>query len=332
MNRRHAICALLAFGAAAGPLRAAAQPRARLFRIGLLPDCEDAYCGWFHDAMRESGWLEGRDFELVTPGLRWGVEVETAAQRVVSANPDLIYTVGTQYVLAAQRLTRTIPIVFWGAGYPVECGYARSFARPGGNATGIVTYAGTGIWGKLLEILRDAKPGTRRVGVLFNYVPPFHPRNEADLVLRDMRADAQALGVELRVVEFELPSQLAGALKELAAQKPDGALLTTGPGTWPVRQDLLRYALERRWPTISDVRWAPGDELQPLMSYGPSPRLLMRQAASYAVRILKNGAKPGELPIQRPDRFTLIVNLKTAKAIGLTLPQSLLVRADEVIE
>ncbi len=329
MNRREFVVGL---GLLAANVTESAQTRPRLFRIGLLPDCEDAYCEWFDDAMREAGLRKGRDFEIVTSGLRFGVEFETAAQRVVAAKPDLIYTVGTQYVLAAQRLTRTIPIVFWAAGYPVESGYAQSFARPGGNATGLVTYAGTGIWGKLLEILREAKQGTKRVGILFDYVPPFHPRNETELVLRDIRSSAKTLGLELRIAEFERSDQVTGALHELATSRPDGVLLTTGPAVWPVRQEVLKFAMERRWPTITDIRWSPSDALQPLMSYGPPPHLMMRQAALYAARILKDGARPGELAIQQPVKFEFLVNLKTAKAIGLTLPQSLVLRADRVIE
>ena len=145
----------------------------------------------FHDAMREVGWRVGRDFVPIESGLQFGEQMDTAAKRVVSANPDLIYTVNTAYVLAARRLTTTIPIVMWASGFPVEAGIADSLARPGKNVTGNSLYAGTEVFGKLLELLRDANPGVRRIGVLWSYLPPLHPPEEIEPCYREIRRAAQ---------------------------------------------------------------------------------------------------------------------------------------------
>jgi ABC-type uncharacterized transport system substrate-binding protein len=315
----------------AAPLMLRAQGRAS-YRIGLLPEHEGAYLAWLHEAMRGQGWREGREFVLVQPGLSFGAPPEDAAQRAVSERPDIILSVGTQYTLAAQRLTSAIPIVVWACGYPVETGIALSLARPGKNVTGNTLYAGTSIWSKLLELLRDMRPEARRVGVLMCYVPPFHPQVETDLIYRDLRHGADRLGMEVHFAKLAGAPEVDTALRELADYAPDAVFLTTGAGVWPVREKVLGFALARRWPTIADTRWAPEDALQPLMNYSPSLQVLIRQAAQYLVRILRGGASAAQLPIQQPAKFDLTVNVRTAKALGISVPPTLLVRADQVIE
>lgn len=301
-------------------------------RIGLLPEHEGAYLAWLHEAMLQQGWREGREFVLIQPGLRFGASPDDAAQRIVSARPDIIFTVGTHYALAAQRLTISVPTVVWASGYPVETGLAASLSRPGKNVTGNALYAGTSIWGKLLELLRDMQPEAKRVGVLMCYVPPFHPQVETDLIYRDLRYGASQLGLAIHFSPLPEARQVDAALRDLDSFAPDAVVLTTGLGVWPVRQKVLGFALGRRWPTIADVHWDPDDALQPLMSYGPSMRLLIHEAATYVVRILRDGARAADLPMQQPAKFEFSINMRTARALGLTVPPRLLLQADEVIE
>lgn len=334
MNRRDTLAALLALGAVAGPLRAGAQAQwaGKSYRIGLLPDIGAVRRKQFVDAMREAGWSEGREFAIVNSEFKYGPQIEAAATRIVAAKPDLILATTEAYAAAAHRLTKTIPIVMWVSGYPIERGVAMSLARPGKNVTGSANYAGTGVWGKLLELLRDAKPGIKRIGVLWDYLPPAFQAEVVESVQLELRQDvARALDVAVHIVEVKAPDLAPAAMSEIYAGSPDALLATAGPIIGPVRSSVMQFAFEKRLPTISDAPW-PQIELQPLLTYSASPVILMRQAAAYVIRILRDGAKPGDLPIQQPAKFELVVNLKTAKAIGLTLPQSILVRADEVIE
>jgi len=328
--RRQFLVAAGAMLAAPAALRALGRSP---YRIGLLPEYAGVYLAWFREAMRRQGWREGRDFELDQPtGLPFGVRHEEAARRIVAARPDLIFTVGTHYALAAQALSSTIPIVVWSSGYPVEAGLAESLSRPGKNVTGNAAYAGTLIWGKLLQLLLEARPDARRVGVLMCYLPPFHPQVETDLIYRDLQDGARQLGIAIHVAPLARAEDANGALQALAASAPDAVVLTTGLGVWPVRQKVLAFALERRWPTIADIHWDPRDSLQPLMSYSPSMELLIRDGVSYVVRILRDGVSAGDLPIQQPAKFELSIHLPTARALGLAVPPALLARADRVTE
>lgn len=335
MKRRDALVALLALGAA-GPLAAGAQAQRarRPFRIGLLPEFNDVP-GYRNDLaalLRELGWREGSDFDFVVTGARYSPhEMESAAKRMVEEKPDLILAAATAYAAAAHRLTKITPIVMLASGYPVEAGIANSLARPGKNVTGNTIYAGTRVWGKFLELLRDAKPGIRRVGMLMAYVPPGHTREEVDPVLREVSQAGEALGLRLHIVEVANPDRATAAMTEIEAQRPDALLLTSGQGLWTVRESVMKFAVKNRLPTVVDFPWA-GIEPPPLLVYAPETLALWRPALTYVVRILRDGAKPGDLPIQQPAKFELAVNLRTAKAIGLTLPRSLLLRADRVIE
>lgn len=304
-----------------------ARARAKPHRIGMLPDCEGAYCTYFHDAMREHGWREGRDFVVLQSGLRYGDSLDEAARRTVALQPDLIYTVGSHFVLAARRQTTRIPIVMWASGYPVEAGFARTLARPGMNVTGLSLYAGTEIFGKLLQLLRELDPGLGRVGVLWTYVPPAHPVGEVEPCYRELRSAGARLGIEITICELAAADRVDDALREMAAADPRAVFLTSGSGMWPVRERILQFALDRRWPTISDFRWLPDDALKPLMTYAPPAEVLIRQTVQYVIRILRDGANASELPIQQPAQFTLTVNAGTARALGLAVPPALLMRA-----
>ncbi len=312
-----------------------AQPRPATspFRIGLFPMLTEPFLGWMQDAMQAAGWRRGNNYTFVQSDVQYGEEpTVTAAQRLLSQKVDLVLVNSTAHAIAAHRSTSHLPIVMWGSGYPVEAGIAVSLARPGRNVTGVTAYAGIGIWGKLLELLRDAKPGIGRVGVAWGYVPPTFPREEIEPGYRELRQAAKALRLALQIEEIASPEGLQAGLASLDAWRPDALLVTAGPGFYSERRRVMQFALSRQIPTIVDYRWPPGDDLQPMLVYGAPFSASMRQAAFYVVRILRDGVKPGDLPIVQPSKFELVVNRKTAKAIGLTIPQSLLVRADEVIE
>jgi putative ABC transport system substrate-binding protein len=223
----------------------------------------------------------------------------------------------------------SIPIVLSTAGYPVENGLAESLARPGKNVTGISAYAGTEIWSKLLQMLREAKPDIKRVSILWTYAPPLFPPSEPGVA--ELRNAARVLGLQLHIAEAAGPDQVPGALAEIEAERPDALLLTSGNLAVKVRPAVMQFAVNNRLATIADAVWVIKVEPYPLLTYGTRQTDLTRSAVYYVDRILK-GAQPGELPIQQPTKLELKVSLKTAKAIGLTVPPSLLARADEVIE
>jgi putative ABC transport system substrate-binding protein len=302
------------------------------YRIGMLPDCEEPYCTLFDAAMRRQGWREGREFVLVKPGLRYGDRIDLAAERTAAAAPDLVYTIGTAYVIAMRRQSERIPIVMWASGYPVEAGLARSLARPGLNVTGLSLYAGTEVLGKLLEYLSEVRRDLGRVGVLWSYVPPIHPAAEVAPCYDALRTAGARLGLSIRIVDLAKPEGLAASLSELDAFAPQAVVVTSGTGVWPVRLEILRHAMARGWPTITDSPWRPDDELRPLLSYGPSSQSLIDLTVPYIVRILRDGVSPGELPIQQPAKFELAIHLATARTLGLEVPHQLLLRANVVQE
>ena len=334
MNRRDVLLAVLVLGALSGPLAVNAQPRAGApKRIGLVPDFSvplwQPFRDLFVESMQAHGWVEGRDYVTVQSGIAPGVQFEEAARRIVAEKPDLIFTANTAYAVALHRATKTIPVVMFGSGFPVEAGIANSLARPGKNVTGLSIYAGTEVFGKLLQLMRELKPGIRRIGVLWSYVPPAHPREEIEPCYRELRRAAATLGLNVWIVEIGAPERLPDALAQFTADKVEALFVTAGPPLWPVAARVTEYAVERRLPTIADFAW-PKDFV-PLIVYAPSNRELISRAASQVDRILK-GAKTGDLPIEQPTKFELAVNLKIAKALGIKIPQSILFRADRVIE
>lgn len=325
MNRREASVLL----SLAAVLPMVANGQARPLRVGGLPDFIEPFGGWFHEAMQDLGWEKDRNFVLLQTGFPFGHQIEPAARRIVAEAPDIIFTVNTGYALAVHHLTKTIPVVMWTSGYPVEVGLAESLARPGKNVTGNTNYAGTGVWGKLLELLREVKPATRRIGVIWDYVPPAHPRAEVDPPHRELRRAGKELGLAVHIVEVAHPDQAQGAMAAVAEARPDALVVTTGTPLFPLQADVMRFAVDKRLPTVVDFPWRPAIQPQPLLVLAPSARDLIRRAVGYVDRIAK-GAKAGELPIQQPAKFELVVNLRTAEAIGLEVPRSLLIRADRV--
>lgn len=333
MNKRHTLLALLALGAA--PLAARAQLAPKIYRIGLVSDISpgmESLLKLFSQALAELGRVEGRDYVYIRSGVFYGADTQQALERVMEAKPDLLLTMNLGYAVAARKLTKTIPIVMWISGFPVEGGVAESLARPGGNVTGLTIYAGGDVFGKLVQLVHEVKPSVRRIGALMSYVPPFHPRAEADLIIRGMRDAARPLGVDVRVYEIAKSEQVDAALASIVKQKVEALVLTSDSSMSPRMKEVLRFASERRLPTIVDAPWDELGDPRSLLGYWPPFDGLIRQAAPYVNKILWNGVKPGELPIQLPARFKFVVNLKTAKAIGVNVPQSILLRADEVIE
>jgi putative tryptophan/tyrosine transport system substrate-binding protein len=333
MNRRETTLALLVLGATASP--AFAAPGSKVHRIALLPDFSvdfdpDALKA-FLEALSAAGRIEGRDFVLYRSGIGYGRDFELAVRRVVEAEPDLIFGFNTGYIRAAQRALPRTPIVMWASGFPVEAGVVDSLARPGRNVTGMSGFAGTGLFAKYLELLHDAKPSIKRIGYFWSYLPPFNPREEMERSYAEMRAAAHQIGVEVRVLEIADPNQVDAALAVASRDNLEALVLTTGASLFPVRQKIIDFAIRRHLLTLTDYRWTSVDPA-PIFSYGPSDRSLITQAAGYVDRILWGGAKPGDLPVQQPTKFELLVNLKTARALGIGLPQALLLRADEVIQ
>jgi ABC-type uncharacterized transport system substrate-binding protein len=325
MKRREFIAVLC--GAAASPLGAGAQQAGKLPTIGFLgQSTRSASSEWvaaFVERLRELGWFEGRNVAI---DYRWA-EGQTEGLAEIAADflrrkVDIIVTSGTPQVLAAKQATSIIPIVFATAGDPVGTGLVASLARPGGNITGLATLA-TELAGKRLELLREVVPGLARLAIMGNIGNPF-----TELELAEVQAAAATMGLKVERLEIRRAQDITAAF-EAIKNRADGLYVCADAlaNTNRIRINIL--AVGARLPTIHHTR----DYLEAggLMSYGPNYPDLFRRAADYVDQILR-GAKPGDLPIQQPTKFDLIVNLTTAKALDLTLPETLLTRANEVIE
>jgi putative ABC transport system substrate-binding protein len=245
---------------------------------------------------------------------------------LVALKVDVIVVAGTPASLAAKQATRTLPIVFATAADPVGSGLVTSLARPGGNITGL-SILSPELVGKRLELLKQAVPGVSRVAVLWQ--PGGHDERTDKDILKDAEVAARALGVRLQVVEARGPEDFDRAFSDMTRARAGALTVLTGIMFLNERRRLVDLAAEKRLPAVyggRDFVDAGG-----LMAYGPNLADLYRRAATYVDKILK-GAKPGDLPVEQPTKFELVINLKTAKALGLTIPQSVLERADEVIQ
>jgi putative ABC transport system substrate-binding protein len=249
--------------------------------------------------------------------------LENLAGELVKSGAEVIVAVGTPATLAALKRTRTVPIVAVGVSDPVALGFARSLAKPSGNVTGL-SLAGPELMAKGLDLLVQAVPGAQRVAILWN---PSNPG--AATAIGESHTAARLLGVRLFPAILERPETLAAVLQELRLISPQALLVVSDSHFMNELLQILRFAREARLPTMfqSGV-WV---ERGGLMAYGPSVSEMQRRATAYVAKILR-GAKPEDLPFEEPTRFELVVNLRTAKALGLTIPPSLLARADQVIE
>jgi putative tryptophan/tyrosine transport system substrate-binding protein len=323
--RRRDFIAFLGGAAAGWPMTARAQQPSRIWRVGYLAptaldDINQALFVAFRLRLQELGYVEGRNLILDMrradgdlarlPGL---------AAELVSLRPDVIVAGATPATAAARKATSSIPIVMLAAGDPVGTGFVKSLARPGGNITGL-SYMTPDFTAKSLELLRLIVPGAKRIAVLMSANPAHAP------LVREAHALAQTSGLQIVPVTATAEADLEQAFEKMGTEKCDALLVLADQRT---TRRIVELAAKIRIPAIYQVSYFV--RIGGLLSYGPDTVDMFRQAAVYVDRILK-GAAPAELPVEQPTKFELRINLKTAKALGLTIPESILVRADEVIE
>ena len=309
------------------PLVADAQQAGRTVTIGYLgnssPALESNLVEAFREGLRQLGYVEGRNLIIKFAWAEGQQEHHPALARdLVRLTPDVILTAGTPATLAAKQATQSIPIVTAIAGDAVATGLVASLAKPGGNVTGLSTLAPE-LDGKRLELLKEAVPKLSRVAVLRNPANPF-----TTIAWKAMQPAAEALGVKLQPVEASSPDNLDRALATIKAAHPDGLVLIVDRFLAAYRAAIVGFVVKHRLPGM--FPYPEFAQEGGLMSYGPDYADLFRRTATYIDKILK-GAKPGDLPIEQPTKFELVINLRTAKALGLPIAQSLLVRAEEVI-
>jgi ABC-type uncharacterized transport system substrate-binding protein len=325
MKRREFI-ALIGGAAVAWPLAASAQQPAKLPTIGFLgpntSSLDSRRVGAFVQRLRELGWIEGRNVAIE---YRWAEgrteRLAEFAAEFVRLKVDVIVTSGTPPVVAAKQATSVIPIVFAAVGDPVGTGLV-TLARPGGNVTGLSLQA-TDLAGKRLGLLREVIPSLRRLAIMANADAP-----PAVLEMVEVQATARTLGLEVSTHEIRRPEDIAPALESLNG-RAEALYVCNDPLVTTNRIRINTLALGMRLPTIYNVREFV--EAGGLMSYGPNFLDLYRRAADFVDKILR-GAKPADIPVEQPTKYDLVVSLKTAKAIGLAVPETFLLRADEVIE
>jgi putative ABC transport system substrate-binding protein len=324
---RRAFISGTTLGLLATPLAAEGQQAEKVYRVGILsagPQTLRETDAVFSQALRELGWIEGKNvvFETRYADDRLDRLPELAAE-LIRLKVDLIVTIGTLAPLAAKRATATIPIVMSSAGDPLGSGLVASLARPDGNVTGLSMMVPE-MGGKRLQLLKQVLPGVSRVAILWNAANPYPA-----LVFGQTEGAARGLRIQLQSLEVRSPGDFHRAL-EAAARQRAGALLTVeDPLTVGQRTQIVDFTAKNRLPAMHGLR--DFVEIGGLMSYGVSLADLRRRAAGYVDKILK-GAKPGDLPIEQPTKFELVINLKTAKALGLRIPPPLLQRLDQVIE
>jgi ABC-type uncharacterized transport system substrate-binding protein len=330
VNRRQLI-ALLGGTAAAWPPGAKAQPGERMRRIGMIlgsggVDDEDnqARVGSFLQALAQLGWIDGRNVRIDT---RWPTasadNIRKHAAELAALKPDLIVAGGTSFAGPLVQATRTVPIVFVGVTDPVGAGLVDSLARPGGNATGFMQFE-YGLTAKWPEVLKEIAPGVTRVAVLRN---PAITGGIGQFAI--IQYVASLVGLEVSPVDLRDTGAIEHAVTALGRAGNGGLIVTADSMAVAHRELIIRLAARHKLPAVYSRRLFVTDG--GLISYGADRVDLFRQAAAYVDRILK-GEKPGDLPVQAPTKYELVINLKTAKALGLTVPSMLLARADEVIE
>jgi putative ABC transport system substrate-binding protein len=321
-NRRAFIAAL--GGAAAWPLVARAQQPVRRIAYLTPSNLNPAFVKAFKDALRDLGWVEGRNVAIE---LRFAEDkperLPELASELVALKPDVIAAAGTLAPLAAKRATSTIPIVMIASGDPLGTGLAASLARPGGNVTGLSLMV-PDIGGKRLELLKELLPQISQVAVLWDAANPY-PEN----VFRETQIAARVLGITIQSLEVKGPDDFNYAFELAKRQRPDTLIAVEDPLTITHRHRIVDFAANSQLPAIYGLREFV--EVGGLMAYGANLLDLMRRSAEYIDKILRGG-KPADMPIQQPTKFALVINLKTAKALGTNMPPTLLARADEVIE
>jgi ABC-type uncharacterized transport system substrate-binding protein len=330
--RRREFITLLGGAAATWPLVARAQQANRMRRIGVLmgfpesdPEAQSELASFVQE-LQKLGWVEGRNLRTDT---RWWIPADPEsthrfAKELVALRPDLILSQTTSTTAALLQETRTIPIVFAILADPVGSGFVASLARPGGNATGFVVMEGS-LGGKWLELLKEIAPRVNRVAFLFNPTTATY----AEYYLNPLRAAAASFALEATAVPVHDMSELESVIAALAREPNGGLIVPPDPFTVAHSTEIISLAARYRLPAVYPVRLFA--ERGGLLSYGNDLLDNFRRAATYADRILK-GEKPNELPVQAPVKFQLVINLKTAKTLGLEVPLLFQQLADEVIE
>jgi putative ABC transport system substrate-binding protein len=323
MDRRTFLGAL-ASGLLTAPLGAQAQQPRKVHRIGLLLTSPDGEPG-FLAALRDLGYVEGQNVSFERRYMADRKEgLSVLATELVQLNPDVIVVVNGYQAAAVRESTKTVPIVTMAAGDLVAEGLVANLAKPGGNITGSqVMQPDTAA--KRIALLKDTIPSISRVALLFGPVGQWF----YDSVSRETRAAAEALRLAVQVFQVRTPAELDGSFSAMQKERIQAALVTGDQFTFFHRRRVADLSLQYRLPTMCDARlWADAGNV---MSYGADIPVLIQRAALFVDKILK-GAKPGDLPVEQPTKFELVINLKTARALGLTIPPSLLQRADQVIE
>jgi len=303
-----------------------AQQAAKVYRIGFLSVASAESSAQLLNALtsglRDLSYVEGRNVTLERRYADGRLErLPDLAAELVQLRVDVIVTGSNLHVAAAQRATATIPIVFVAASDPVAAGFISSFARPGGNITGLTALASLEILGKNLALLKEVVPKLSRVGLLGQVMSPSS--------FAELETAARKLGVALEVVDIRSPDDFEGAFAAMVAKRVGAVIVGGGPLTYLRRQQIADWALMNRLPAIFVFKEYAQAGL--LMTYGPDLPDLYRRAASYVAKIL-DGAKAGDLPVEQPSKFELVINLRTAKALGVTIPKDVLLRANEVIQ
>jgi putative ABC transport system substrate-binding protein len=303
---------------------AAAQPT--VARVGMLTAGSGlpAMREVFHQSLRDLGYVEGHN--LTVEQRQAGGQLErlpALAAELVRGEPDVIVALGPSALRAAQQATRTIPIVMLVSGDPIGAGFVSNLSRPGGNITGMTTLSSR-LSARRLAFLKEVVPQLTQVAVLFN------PEEDTKVVdWQQTQVAARGWGVRVRPVELRRPDDLAPAFAAMTRERPDALLALSDGLTFRHRAEIIRWATDSRVPAMYEIREYV--EVGGLMAYGPRRPELFQRLAAYVDQILK-GAKPGELPIEAPTAFELVINLKTAQALGLTMPPSLLLQATEVLK
>ncbi len=326
-SRLTLMTATLTLGFLAASLAAEAQQAARIPSVGILrhgtSDKTGGSIGALRQGLRELGYVEGQTIALEYRFSGQKAETMPAlAADLIRLKVDLLFAGGVPAISAAIGASRTIPIVGVDLeGDPVESGFIASFARPGGNVTGLFMDQ-PGLTGKLLELLREVAPEARQIAVLWDSTTgPYQ--------VRAIKAAAQSLAIEVQVLEFRSPAELEVVLRKATRERPRALIGLSTPLINSISKYVAEFSARNRLPVISMLRRSTEDG--GLISYGPDVPHFYRRLATYVDKILK-GAKPADLPVEQPTMFELVINLKTAKALGLTIPQSVLVRADQVIQ
>jgi putative ABC transport system substrate-binding protein len=336
MRRRSVVIAGLAALLLTPERSGAQQPGAKIPRVGVLRPGESTEAAGvqrtpFEQGLRELGWTPGTDILIEYRYAEGDADrLPMLAAGLVHLKVDVIVAATVPATLAAHQATSTIPIVMSATDDPVGRGLIESLARPGGNITGLSATADGNLDDKRLELLKEARPGLKRVGVVFPAVDPAGVNPLAQRRLTGLEAAAVILGLQLQLFEIRTASALSEAFTAIDRARVEALLVLPDPNVLePHRAEVTAFARDRRLPAI--YPWRFYIEVGGLMTYGPSLPDIHRRSAWYVDRILK-GAKPADLPVMQPTTFELLVNLASAKALGLTVPQTILARADEVIE